>query len=506
MTLYTRHLLLALFLVSVIGLPAGAQVPAHNPVVEAETDLVRCGADLDALPGADKCEAWAVRHTGSAYSHPMSIAVSPTDGTVFAMGMTQGEIEFVDDMTTAGETTAHDPETGEVLWTAATESEWGLTVLHDIAVAPDGSKVFVAGYAQLAVDNADFLVQALDAATGALVWEARYDGPAGFLDSADGLTVSGSRVIVTGQIHMGLGPINAATVAFDAETGEQLWESRFNGVGRQNRPAAITSSPDGSLALIAVKRETGLGMADSVVIAYDITTGEEAWKAVFQGQKPGWNGPYDLVASEDAVFLAATIFDTATEARDWSTVAYDLDTGEKLWSSIHVVGLGGGSSPTAIAVTPDGARLFITGVSDSGEDNAEGRDYMTVAYDAATGSELWAAPFDGAAGGRDQAYSLVVTPDGGSVIVTGRSDTGPSEIAPSGPASDYATIAYDTATGNRRWMARYNATPSQIDIAYDLALSPSGDAVYVTGSGLGPPRGPNAGEVQFQTVAYDLQP
>jgi outer membrane protein assembly factor BamB len=506
MTLQTRHLLLALFLVSVIGLPAGAQVPVHNPVVEAETDLVRCGAGLDALPGADKCEVWAVRHTGSAYSYPMSIAVSPTDGTVFAMGVTQGEIEFVDDMTTAGETTAHDPETGEVLWTAATRGDWGLAVLHDMAVAPDGSKVFVAGFTQLAVDNADFLVQALDAATGALVWEARYDGPARYLDSADALTVSGSRVIVTGQTHMGSGAINAATLAFDADTGEQLWESRFNGAGIESRPVAITTSPDGSLALITGKRETGPGISDSYIVAYDVSTGEEAWKTVFNGPKPGWHSPTDLVASEDAVFLAATIHDTATDTREYSAAAFDLDTGQKLWSSMHVIGQGGWSAPSSIGVTPDGARVFVTGVGDSGEANAAGRDYMTVAYDASTGSELWSDRFDGAAGGRDQASSLVVSPDGGSVIVTGRSDTGPSEIAPSGPASDYATIAYDTATGNRQWMARYNATPSQIDIAYDLALSPSGDAVYVTGSGLGPPRGPNAGEVQFQTVAYDLEP
>jgi len=79
-----------------------------------------------------------------------------------------------------------------------------------------------------------------------------------------------------------------------------------------------------------------------------------------------------------------------------------------------------------------------------------GPDYATIAYDAASGDRLWVARYDGPGHTNDSAYGLAVSPDGTRLYVTGGSAT----IA--NHSDDYATVAYDTATGKRLWVARYD--------------------------------------------------
>ena len=59
-------------------------------------------------------------------------------------------------------------------------------------------------------------------------------------------------------------------------------------------------------------------------------------------------------------------------------------------------------------------------------------DYATIAYNAATGAQRWAKRYDGPGTGDGQAYSAAVSPNGATVFVTGYS----------GGTGDYATIAY----------------------------------------------------------------
>ena len=69
-------------------------------------------------------------------------------------------------------------------------------------------------------------------------------------------------------------------------------------------------------------------------------------------------------------------------------------------------------------------------------------DFATVAYDPATGAELWVKRYNGPNDLDDAAYAVTVSPDGSRVFVTGYS-SGPY---PS-PFMNYATVAYDGATG-----------------------------------------------------------
>src|SRR5207244_11550859 len=83
-------------------------------------------------------------------------------------------------------------------------------------------------------------------------------------------------------------------------------------------------------------------------------------------------------------------------------------------------------------------------------------DFATTAYDMATGQRLWAASYDGTGHFIDEATAIKVSPDGTHVYVTGRS-AGVS--TGSGPSFEYATIAYDASTGAQQWVPRFSGVP-----------------------------------------------
>jgi len=67
--------------------------------------------------------------------------------------------------------------------------------------------------------------------SGSQLWVSRYNGPGNSLDQASSVQVSpdGSKVFVTGWSWGITGGLDYDTLAYDAITGAQLWESRYNG-------------------------------------------------------------------------------------------------------------------------------------------------------------------------------------------------------------------------------------------------------------------------------------
>src|SRR5205823_4321102 len=141
---------------------------------------------------------------------------------------------------------------------------------------------------------------------------------------------------------------------------------------------------------------------------------------------------------------------------------------------------------SALGVSPDGSVVFVTGYSArSGND-----DYSTVAYDTSGGAKLWARRYNGSANGNDFAHAIGVSPDGSRLFVTGESQGFTSAV-------DYATVAYDSRTGAKLWIGRYNGAAKGNDYAAALGVSPDGSSVFVTGYSTG-----SAGFYAYATVAY----
>jgi outer membrane protein assembly factor BamB len=123
----------------------------------------------------------------------------------------------------------------------------------------------------------------------------------------------------------------------------------------------------------------------------------------------------------------------------------------------------------AVAVSPDGTKIYVTGRSAS---STTSYDYATVAYDAVTGARIWAKLYKGPGDALDEALAVAVSPDGTRVFVAGVS------------SFDYATVAYDASTGARIWSMRYDGAGLD-DLAQAVVVSPDGTKVFVTGWSLG---------------------
>jgi DNA-binding beta-propeller fold protein YncE len=186
------------------------------------------------------------------------------------------------------------------------------------------------------------------------------------------------------------------------------------------------------------------------------------------------------------VFVTGSSYGGSTTSYDYATVAYSATTGAQLWVKRYNGPGSGDDQAYSVAVSPNGKAVFVTGYS---EGAAESRAYATVAYNAATGAQLWVKRYNGP-GNFGEAYSVAVSPNGSTVYVTGYS-YGSVE-----GGEGYATIAYDAATGAQLWAARYSP-PAPPGVARSVAVSPTTGTVFVTGDGTAAGSG-----FDYFTVAY----
>jgi hypothetical protein len=143
------------------------------------------------------------------------------------------------------------------------------------------------------------------------------------------------------------------------------------------------------------------------------------------------------------------------------------------------------ASATSVAASPNGKAVFVTGHTD-----IKGlEDYTTIAYNAATGAQMWIkdlANAVSASGPPPGGNWVAVSPNGKTVYVTGAARNGCC-------STDYATIAYNAATGAQLWLKRYNPDASTPSVGTEVVVNPNGKTVYVIGRSAG----------VYATVAYN---
>jgi outer membrane protein assembly factor BamB len=104
-------------------------------------------------------------------------------------------------------------------------------------------------------------------------------------------------------------------------------------------------------------------------------------------------------------------------------------------------------------------------------------DLVTIAYDAATGEEIWARRYDGPAHGIDQGAAVAIDETNDAVVVTGGSE----RVRASG-IFDVITIAYDAASGAPRYERRFSKRPSSSEVGGDVAAANGMAVVLVNGT------------------------
>jgi WD40 repeat protein len=297
---------------------------------------------------------------------------------------------------------------------------------------------------------------------------------------------AGDAIFVTGDAWTSNTNSAYATIRYDAATGARQWVSLYHGQSNLSISRAVAVSPDGATVFVtgeSLGTHTGF---DYATIAYSAGTGQQLWASRYNGPASQDDGAVALAVSPNG----RTVFVTGgshgrTSASDYATVAYNAATGKQLWVRRYNGRANQGDAAASLALSRDGRRLYVTGGS---RGRVSKTDYATVAYNAATGRQLWVSRYNGHANGAEAGRSVAVSPDDSRVFVTGASQGKTSGY-------DYATVAYNAATGAPLWTKRYNGPANGGDAAASAAVSPDGGTLYVTGTSSGK-------RLDLATIAY----
>ncbi|GIX29758.1 MAG: pyrrolo-quinoline quinone [Porticoccaceae bacterium] len=252
----------------------------------------------------------------------------------------------------------------------------------------------------------DNVIQALDAASGELIWEYRYPYP----DDARKLGGPTRNIALFGE-RLFLATYDAALVAVDARTGEELWRAEKADY-RQGYTHSAGPVVAGGVVVSGIngcERFTGQGC---FITGHDPETGRELWRLstiAAPGQPGGdtWGGqPAELRAGGDTWIAGSydpdldLFYIGTSQAKPWvassrgmtvddealytnATLALRPRTGELVWYFQHVPGetLDMETGFERVLVDRDGQRLLLT----------VGKDGLLWKLDRRTGAFLQVA-------------------------------------------------------------------------------------------------------------------
>jgi len=350
----------------------------------------------------------------------------------------------------------------------------GPDMARDIAVDGEGC-AYVAGYSHGGRTGYDFLTLKY-AADGRLVWEKRYDGPAGGNDYAQALAVDDEgRAFVVGHSTGLLTSLDAAVIAYDRD-GRLLWSARYDGPGHRDDWAyGVCCVPGGGVAVSGYSFGRGTEH-DYLVLRFD-AAGKLLW-SVRHNPARNRDDVCRALAVDDKGNLAVTGVDrTSAGGYDMTTLKVDA-RGRLEWLARNA---GGGQvydEGKAVGIDSEG-NVLVTGFGYSTQTQY---DWITVRYDS-RGKQTWVRKYDGEAHLIDRANVLCVTLEGGAVVA-GTSQTEDS-------AADCLVFRYDRK-GNLVWSVRYNGPGNGADVPVEAVLVPGGDVIVG-----GTSRGRNTGRDYF---------
>jgi hypothetical protein len=257
------------------------------------------------------------------------------------------------------------------------------------------------------------------------------------------------------------------TEATDAPTDERLWIARYDGPAHRNDiPSHVAGSPDGSTAFVTGDSYRP-GCSDWATVAYS-ANGEELWTARYDGAEHWCDNVAGIAVSDDGKRVYVTGQTQESDAGDITTIAYDAVDGSELWVARENAGPDIGAD-TSAGVATRGANVYVAGTVNTRCDDSIDRCYynMVVAsYDGQTGQRRWIDEYESAVG----TSSLVGAFASGITVGAGESVYVAAETA----KGNVETVAYDGASGSRRWVVH-----SKEDYYVNaIETSPDGGIVY----------------------------
>lgn len=359
-----------------------------------------------------------------------------------------------------------DGSTGTTRWNA-TEGPLDLAVRFGCghperasrAMAVDAlGNTFVAG-CRYNGRNHDILTAKLSP-DGQWLWHTVFDG--GATDSAVALALDvAGNLIVAGESFDAPTRQDSLVLKYDSGSGALIWSARYTGPTPTSSQSLgdVIVDHNGDVILTGMTSTLGMGFS-AANIKFASATGEVLWST----QIDGLSGSMKDVQVDDAgdVYVAGML------GQDLAVAKLSGATGGQIWLARSGDFLGFNGTAKALAIDELGA-VAVIGEVFRPQTSA---DLVTAKLDGMDGSLLWAAYSIGA--GNDYDFANAVSVDAaGHVIVLGQHYIAAGD-------TDLVTIQYDGSNGAVLWERHYDGPGQGTDVALDLALTDTGDAM-ITG-------------------------
>jgi len=195
------------------------------------------------------------------------------------------------------------------------------------------------------------------AADGALIWEHRYDGPATNDDAALALAVDGSgNVVVTGSSY-NTKDTDFYTAKYASATGMLLWEKRYNGPANGNDVGnAVAVDVHGNVVVTGTSQGVGGAFnSDYYTAKYAAEDGALLWERRYNSSTNGYS-----VARAVAVDENGDVVVTGSSDADYYTAKYAAADGAVLWEKRQSIAMRRVAHGAALALGRDGM-VAVTG-------------------------------------------------------------------------------------------------------------------------------------------------
>ncbi len=309
------------------------------------------------------------------------------------------------------------------------------------AVAVDrANNVVVTGFSLSKFGNLDFYTAKYAAKNGALIWEQGYNGPTNNNDYATAIVVDGeNNVVVTGYSHNGVNSgtgtgrnVDFYTAKYAEFDGTILWAKRFNHqADDDDRAYAVGIDNFNNVAVAGI---SFVGHTyDAQTVKYSVTNGATLWQQREDG--PQHDVRANALAVDEGGNVIVTGYAEHFNGRDFFTTKYQALDGAMLWTQRSTSG-----EANSVAVDLNG-NIVVTGDSLG--------DLYTAKYASTNGGLLWERRYNGSANGTDSGRSVRID-EHGNVVVNG--------VSFNGTNSDSYTVKYAEVDGSLIWEKRFNGS------------------------------------------------
>ncbi|WP_375379544.1 SBBP repeat-containing protein [Hymenobacter volaticus] len=234
-------------------------------------------------------------------------------------------------------------------------------------------------------------------------------------------------------------------------------------------PATGAVRPTTDHSLLQQRRPAPPALAGTPSSSSRAEAVRQVWDARYAGTGTATDMAVDAAGN---VIVTGISYSTSLDDYAYLTVKYAA-SGQQLWA----VRFEGAALTRAAKVVVDArGNVYVSGTGTGRGNGSNREDFVTFKY-SASGTLLWTTRFDGGGDRRRRDYAADIAVDAaGNVYVTGTTDSG--SIAPS-DYGDMVTVKY-SPTGQRLWTTSFPTFSNNFHQAVALALDGAGE-VLVSG-------------------------